>query len=75
MYKIIGVLKNQQGMQTIEVVGLAVVALIILALVFNKTKGGMSSTSLMVCISLKDFKGNMNSDAGFSGIPDTINIK
>ncbi len=43
--KIKRVLGNQQGMETIEVIGIGVFALVIVALLYNATKGGFQDTS------------------------------
>jgi len=41
----IRVLTDQSGMQVLEVIGLAVMGLIVVALVYNATKGGLNTTS------------------------------
>jgi hypothetical protein len=58
------ILCNEKGMETIEVIGMGVVALIAVALFFNATKGNFDSINNKIENGLKDIN---NLDVGGVG--------
>jgi hypothetical protein len=66
------ILCNEKGMETIEVIGMGVVALIAVALFFNATKGNFDSINNKIENGLKDIN-NLTIDGGTDG--DTFDIE
>jgi hypothetical protein len=46
--KVFAVLKNQQGMQTIEALGLGLLSLVVVALLYNAVQAPMSTTATKI---------------------------
>lgn len=60
------ILYDQRGIQVLEAIGLALIGVILIALIFNATKGGINTTS--------DKVGNvLNTIGSGSGLPDQLN--
>jgi hypothetical protein len=66
------ILCNEKGMETIEVIGMGVVALIAVALFFNATKGNFDSINNKISNGLDDIN-NLNINGGTTG--DTFDIE
>jgi translation elongation factor EF-1beta len=66
------ILCNEKGMETIEVIGMGVVALIAVALFFNATKGNFDSINNKIENGLKDIN-NLDINGGTTG--DTFDIE
>jgi hypothetical protein len=64
------ILCNEKGMETIEVIGMGVVALIAVALFFNATKGNFDSINDKIKKGLTDIN-----DIGVDGIGEGANKK
>ena len=66
------ILCNEKGMETIEVIGMGVVALIAVALFFNATKGNFDSINDKISKGLDDIN-NLDIEGGTDG--DTFDIE
>lgn len=66
------ILFNEKGMETIEVIGMGVVALIAVALFFNATKGNFDSINDKISDGLTDIN-NLTINGGTTG--DTFDIE
>ncbi len=56
------ILRNQQGMQMIEAIGLAILGLVGVALIFNATKGEVSGVSSKLGEAIQKVNSNLSNN-------------